>query len=182
MRVLAKCIMLMLVISTSACTSFTASRSFDPEKKGSKNLVVVSFDQPFPVVKWMYHKTDKHKGIRGFDERFISTAKITRPIMDGGVFIFPLLLEEGEYEFFRWTTPEFGLYYYSINDFSLKFTVVDGKVNYIGNVKLGIEGEDDFYLEVVDREGRDIDKVLSSYSKISRSNIVSSLMSNSIVQ
>lgn len=161
---------------TSGCATFSASRAYKVDITNKNGLVLLSLTQPFSVVKWMYHPVSSSKGVRGLNERFISTAGLMNLIRIDNAVLYPFELPAGEYEFFRWTTPEYGLYEFSVQDFSVRFTVVPGKVTYLGNLGLYTRAGNRFALRVRNEYGRDVHAFLGRYSAVSASDIVVNLM------
>ncbi len=173
---------LLLVISSisflllGGCASFTADKSFDPSSSKDESLVIVSFDQTYKVIKWMYRDLTEDKGVKGFNESFISTAEITGVIQDGRTQIYPFTLKPGKYEFFRWTTPEVGHYTASKDDFSIKFEVLPNKATYIGQIKLHTSSDKKYLIKVVDNEEQDVGVIMKKYKNISEGEIAKKIM------
>jgi hypothetical protein len=120
----------------------------------------------------MYRDLNSSKGIKGFDESFISTTdKINDLIYDGSRVVYPFKLKPGKYEFFRWTLPEFGTYYESTNDFSIKFEVEPGVVTYIGSISMFAVG-DRYQIGVKNEEVLDVPVFLNKYPNVELGEIV----------
>ncbi len=119
----------------------------------------------------MYRNLERSKGIKGFDESFISTTDMINDLIyiDGRV-IYPFKLKAGKYEFFRWTLPEAGYYQKSMNHFSIQFDVVAGRVNYIGNIVMIAEGGL-YSLNVRDGSDVDVPVFLEEYKNVPNDNV-----------
>jgi len=65
---------LVIVLYLSGCgATFTASKDIDPETNFNEGIVLVSFDQDYSVIKWMYRNLNSGKGAKGVTENFITT-------------------------------------------------------------------------------------------------------------
>ena len=163
----------------TACVTVAPSRQYRPEAGSGRGLVVLSLTQPWKTIKWMYRDLKSTKGIKGLNENFISTKGLPGHQLiryDGNTILYPIELEAGEYEFFRWTTPEFGTYAETVSDYSVKFRVVAGQVTYIGNLQLRLLPEDKFVLIIRDMYDRDVTELTKAYQHISRDQVITDLM------
>ena len=142
-------------------------------------MVVLSLTQPHGTIKWMYRNLDAGKGVKGLNENFISTKGLPGHQLvrySDGTILYPIELEAGDYEFYRWTTPEFGRYFETVNDFSVKFRSVAGRVTYIGNIELRLLPGEKFALIVTDMHDRDVTELTNAYRHISRDQVRTELM------
>lgn len=155
------------VVLVSGCATFTAPRDYKIVEGTKDGLVIVSFTQPFRVVKWMYRDLKAGKGVRGLNEKFISTtSKFGNAVIgDGGTLMYPLVLPEGEYEFYRWTEPEVGHYFASTAHFSIQFRSIPGKVLYIGNLYVPMVGNQ-YGLRVRDNHQKEVQLFKKHYPNI----------------
>lgn len=158
---------LAIVLITTGCANFTASRNYDPSKRPQDGLVLVSFLQSFGTVKWMYREKSDTKGVRGLNERFISTTDSINDLIYRDLrIIYPFRLKPGRYEFFRWTLPEVGYYSASTNDFSIEFEVLPGVVTYIGSIFMVVK-DSNYRIGVLDESRDDIPAFLAHYKNVS---------------
>lgn len=164
-------LVLSAALTISGCATFTAPKNFDPSNNPNDGLVLVSFDQSYPVVKWMYRNLDSGKGVKGLNENFISTTEKFNDLIYNGIrIIYPFKLKPGRYEFFRWTTPEFGPYTQSTNDFSIEFEVLPGAVTYIGNIILYAR-DSRYSIKIRNESEPDIRDFLAEYPRIKREDV-----------
>lgn len=167
-----------LLLST-ACVTVVPSRHYRVEAGSGRGLVVLSLTQPWKTIKWMYRDLKSTKGVKGLNENFISTKGLPGHQLiryDDNTILYPIELEAGEYDFFRWTTPEFGTYAETVNDFSVRFRVVAGQATYIGNLQLRLLPQDKFVLIIRDMYDRDVTELTKAYQHISRDEVMADLM------
>lgn len=163
----------------AACVTVATSRNYRVERESGRGLVVLSLTQPSGTIKWMYRNLKSGKGIKGLNEEFISTKGLPKHQLiryEDGTILYPFELAAGDYEFYRWTTPEFGRYAETVDDFSVKFHVVAGQVTYIGNLELRLLPRNKFTLIVTDMDDRDVSELTKVYKAISREQVRTDLM------
>lgn len=140
-------------------------------KQGSpEGLVLASFTQPYQQLHWSYRSVD---GRAPATEGFVMTSWVVNgeAIMADGAEVFPFTLPAGEYEFYKWSQPAQGVYTFSVQPFSLRFSVAPGQVTYIGNVRLAMAGKS-IGLGFVDRRELDVPALLAKYPRVSSDQVV----------
>jgi hypothetical protein len=169
-------LLILLVILNAGCATFTVKKDYRIAEGTNMGLVAVSFTQPFPVMKWMYRDLREGKGSRGLNERFVSTTDMLNQLIKyDDTVIYTVELPAGEYEFFRWTTPEAGTFIRSTHDFSVKFKSVAGKVSYIGNIFVFMAGRN-YGILIRDNRAKEITLLRQHFQNIREDQIEVHLM------
>ncbi len=103
--------------------------------------------------------------------------KLNQLIKYEDTIVYVTELPAGEYEFFRWTTPEAGAYLRSTHDFSLRFRSVAGKASYIGNICVLMAGRK-YTILVRDNREKEITLLRQHYRNLREDQIEVHLMEN----